>query len=110
MTEFEVTSKTLEDYALRHGVKGRRILSILGKNQQFINAMNSPIGQEFLKRLITRVERNRIIYDKMDIDLSEKKFVEARSRYNEAEEILFEFLDVMDSQEKLLRELKEETK
>ena len=108
MTEFEVTSKTLEDYALRHGIKGRRILSILGKNQQFLNAMSSPVGQEFLKRLIARSERNRILYDNMDIDSSGLKFAEIRARYNESFDILQEFLVVCENQEELLKQLKEE--
>lgn len=108
MAEFEVTSKTLEDYALRHGVKGRRILSILGKNQQFINAMSSPVGQEFTKRLIIRAERNRIIYDKMDIDSSGLKFAEARAAFNESFDILQEFLTVLENQEELLKTLKED--
>lgn len=103
----EINSETLMKYAEKYGIKGRRTLSILGKNQQLINAMSSQIGIEFLRWLISRVESNRIKYDKMDIDSSNAKFIEARARYNEAEELLFGFLDVLDTHESLLNQIKE---
>ena len=53
----ELNSETLMKYAEKYGIKGRRTLSILGKNQQLINAMNSQIGLEFLRWLVSRKQK-----------------------------------------------------
>ena len=104
----ELTADLLLKYAEKYGIKGRRVLSILGKNQQFINAINSPIGVEFIRWLTVRMENNRIIFDKMDIDSSSAKFIETRARYNESEEILYGLLGVFENHEKLLNQVKED--
>ena len=90
---------------LTQTLKGRRTLSVLGKNQQFINAMNSPVGKEFLIRLIPRVEKHRLIFQKMDIDSSDAKFIEARAKLNESEDLLYEFLNVVEKQEEILKKV-----
>jgi hypothetical protein len=95
---------------LQTTARGRRTLSMLGRNQQFINAMNSPVGKEFLRRLVDRVEKHRVAFQKMDIDLSQNKFLEARAKLNESEELLYEFLDVVENQEKILRAAHDSTK
>lgn len=38
------------------GERGRKLLSILGKQLEFVNALNSKIGQELLKDLINITE------------------------------------------------------
>lgn len=95
----------LLEYAKRNGVRGKRLLTILGKNQQFINAINTPVGVEFLKFLTARAESNRIIFDKMDIDSSSSKFIEARAKYNESQDLLFSFLEIFENHNKQLEEL-----
>jgi len=104
----ELTADLLLKYAEKYGVKGRRVLSVLGKNQQFINAMTSPVGVEFVRWLTIRMENNRIVFDKMDIDSSSAKFIEARAKYNESEEILYGLLGVFENHEKLLNQVKQE--
>ena len=103
--EKPLSGRTLEDFANAKGKYGRKVLSILGKNQKFISAMDSPVGEEFIKKLSVRVEKNRIMLDNMDIDNSKYKFSEARAKYNEAFEILESFLDILDNQEQLLKEV-----
>lgn len=105
-----LTSEMLERYADKNGIRGRRVLSVLGKNQQLLNAMQSQVGIEFLRYLIARAETNRIAYDNMDIDLSDRKFVEARAKYKESEELIFAFLDVLDAHEKMLKDIIHDTK
>ncbi len=104
----EMTREQLENYARRYGVRGERTLSILGKNQQFVNALNSPVGIEFIRYLVPRIETLRIVFDTMDIDSSSAKFIEARARYNEAQDTLFALLGVLDNQERLLSVVKED--
>ena len=103
---YEMNQEDLLKFAEKNGIRGRRLLSILGKNQQFINALNTPVGIEFLKFLTSRAENNRIVYDTMDIDLSNAKFIEARARYNESMDLLYSFLNIFDNYEKQLNELK----
>lgn len=103
----DITHEQLLQFVERNGIKGKRMLSILGKNQQFINAMNHPIGIEFLKVLIARMEDRRSTYDHMDVDASNAKFIEAKARYNECENLVFGFLDLIENHEKLLVEIKD---
>ena len=106
--EKDLSGRTLEDFALANGKRGRKVLSILGENQPLILALSTPTGEEFIKRLASRAEKNRIIFDNMDIDNSKEKFAEARARYNESFEILQMFLDVVENQEQLLNQIKKE--
>lgn len=78
------------------------MLSDAGKRQQLINAMDSPVGQEFIKRLMARIERNRTNYDSKDINSSALQFAEARAKYSESFDLLQEFLSVVENQEKVL--------
>ena len=110
MAETPFTSEQLLKYAERYGVRARRTLSILGKNQQLVNALNSPVGIEFLRVLIARMENNRINYDTLDIDSSNAKFIEARAKYKESESILFSFLDIFENQNVLTKQVKEDLK
>lgn len=105
-----LSHEALIKYAEKYGIKGRRTLSILGKSQQLVNAINSPVGLEFIRVLIGRAEQNRIAYDNLDIDSSNLKFAESRARHKESEAILFSFLDVLDNHEQLLNQVKEELK
>lgn len=105
----ELTPEMKESYARKNPGRGPKVLSIMGKNQQFINAMSTPIGLEFMRRLIARTEDNRNALDNMDIDQSDKKFAEARARYNESFTIMQMFLEVLDMQEKLYKEVVEKS-
>lgn len=106
----ELTHEALLKYAEKYGIKGRRVLSILGKSQQLVNAMNNPIGQEFLRVLTRRAEDNRILYDNLDIDSSNAKFIESRAKYKESEAMLFAFLEIFENHNTLLNQVKEDLK
>lgn len=106
----DLSRESLLKYAEKYGIKGRRILSILGKSQQLVNAINSPVGLEFLRVLTARTESNRVQYDNLDIDSSNLKFAEARAKYKESESILFALLDVLENHDALLGQVKEELK
>lgn len=106
----DLSRESLLKYAEKYGIKGRRTLSILGKSQQLVNAINSPVGLEFLRVLTARTESNRVQYDNLDIDSSNLKFAEARAKYKESESILFALLDVLENHDALLGQVKEELK
>jgi len=52
MAENTVTAEQLADYLKRKGRAGSQTLSVLGKYQPFIEAINSEIGQQILKDAI----------------------------------------------------------
>ncbi len=106
----ELTREDLLKYAEKYSIKGRRVLSILGKSHQLLNALKHPVGIEFLRILTARMESNRVQYDNMDIDASDLKFAEARAKYKESEAILFAFFDAMENHDALLEQIKEELK
>lgn len=94
-----------ERYVGKYGKRASQKLSVAGKNQQLINAMNTPVGKEFLRILATRLEENRDRYEKLDVDVSNNKFIEAKSRLNESEDVMRIFLKVLDDQERLYSEI-----
>ena len=52
-----LTPGDLERFAEKVGaVRAKRMFSVLGKNQQFANAMASPIGQEILNDALENAE------------------------------------------------------
>lgn len=52
----EISSDKIEDFLQKGGKRAVRILSILGKNLQFKNAIETPLGQELLIDLMELME------------------------------------------------------
>ena len=70
----ESINKTLTQLARKMGkANASQLLSVLGKDKQFINAVESPVGQELLKDAVTCVE------DKISIIMQEKDEVKDRA-------------------------------
>ena len=66
LTEQQI-NKTLAQLAKKMGQKNAsNLLSVLGRDKQFINALETPLGQELLKDAV------RCIEDKISIILQEK--------------------------------------
>ena len=66
LTEQQVT-RTLTQLAHKMGKKNATsLLSVLGKDKQFINALDTPVGQELMKDATNCVE------DKINLVLQEK--------------------------------------
>lgn len=66
-TKTEITEEHIRRYAAKHGAKiASKLLSVLGKNKQFLNAWESPIGQELMSQLLLDAEGllDKIIEDK----------------------------------------------
>ena len=68
MESRDLTSADIERFVARTGKKAERILNILGKNEQFLNAISSPLGQELLTDSVERMELllEKIIDEKAD--------------------------------------------
>lgn len=66
LTEQQV-NKTLAQLAHKMGKKNATsLLSVLGKDKQFMNAIDGPVGQELMKDAVSCIE------DKMSLILQEK--------------------------------------
>lgn len=45
----EVNLGTIESFLAKSGQRGARVLSVLGRQQGFVDAIESPLGRELLK-------------------------------------------------------------
>jgi len=71
---YNVTKEELERFINKHGKNASKMLSILGKGQQFVNAIESPVGTEIMGEMLTALEikLELIINEKADAkDLAE---------------------------------------
>ena len=104
----EKSNRTLgdiEDYIKRHGKKGQekvsRILSSLGKSEQFLNAIQSPLGTELLTDLISMME------EKLDKIINETADDKDRADYRACKILSLRWADRINAYNKNLTELKE---
>jgi len=66
-TKTEITEQDIQRYASKRGPQNAsKLLSVLGKNKQFLNAWESPVGQELMNQLLVDAEGflEKIIEDK----------------------------------------------
>jgi len=66
MTEAKITEEDIQRYTRKRGQENAsRLLSILGKDRQFLNAWESPVGQELMNQLLIEAESflEKIIQD-----------------------------------------------
>jgi len=85
--------EAVERYLRTHGEKAKKVLSVMGKNRQLVNALSSPLGQELLKDVL---ELNESALNKLletDIDNSKERFAEIRAEYKESAKLLQRYLD-----------------
>lgn len=75
----DVTPTTIEQYALKHGARNAKaLLSVLGKKQALYNAIQSEVGQAFLKSFIEKMDE---LLDKIiDEEASDVEKTEYRIR------------------------------
>lgn len=74
-------SDVIDGFIKKHRVKANRILTVLGQNKEFIDALNTNVGQELLKDLIEMAEIKLNTLLEMDIDKTKEKFMVARADY-----------------------------
>ncbi len=98
--------KTVEQYIRTHGVRANRVLSVLGKNEQLINALQTPLGQELLKDVLELAEASLHKLLNIEIDASKQKFTEARCEYKSAIKLIERFLSKLNLQTELLDKVK----
>lgn len=80
-------------YLKTHGAKAQKVLSVMGKNRQLVNALQQPLGQELLKDVLELNENalNRML--SMDINESKEKFAEIRAEYVQSARLLQLYMD-----------------
>ena len=63
-----ITQSDIERFVAKEGKKAQRTLSILGKNEQLLKAIQTPIGQELLSDALSSIDHllEKIIDEKAD--------------------------------------------
>lgn len=99
MEKIDITD--IETFSKNHGVaKTTRLLSILGKNKQFIDAWEKPAGKEILGHLLVMTDK------RLDKIIDETADDKDRAEYRVCLELLANFRDKINSHEKNLSTLK----
>lgn len=95
----------IEGYITRHGKKGKemasRLLSALGKNEQFLNAFNSPLGSELLTDLISMME------EKLDKIIDETADDKDKADFRAAKNLSMRWVGKINEYNRNLKQLKE---
>ena len=98
----EINVDDVERYTKRHGPeRTSRLLSVLGKDKQFINAWETPAGKEILGHLLSMTDA------KLDKIISEEADDKDRAEYRVCLELLRDFKDRINSHAKNLTTMKE---
>ncbi len=105
-----MNDEIIQRYRQTHGVHANNVLSILGQNQQLINALSSPLGQELMKEVLesAETELNKLLT--MDIDSSKEKFAEQRALYKACMKLVTRYMTKINSYEKLTDKVKTNTR
>lgn len=97
----QLTLEDLEKYKLKHGSKqALRVLSVLGKNAGFVQAVRTELGQLIMQDLIVRME---VILEKI-IDNTVKE--EERIEYKLSRDLLDKWTARILTYERELNKLK----
>ena len=96
------TRDEVESYLAKMRKRGERTLSLLGQNQEFITAMNTPVGKEILNDLIREHE---ILLDRIaSLDATE----EEKMQYKVVRKMLLVWSSKIAAFENRIQEIKKE--
>jgi len=88
----DILDPKLQNYARNNGVRAQKILAVMNKNRQLINALSTPTGQELLKDVLELANDSLEKFINMDIDKSNDKWREAKSDYESAMRLVNRYL------------------
>jgi len=99
--EEKVTLNDIKTFSDNHGQqKTSKLLSVLGKNRQFIDAWETPAGKEILSYLLAMID---IRLDKL---INEETDEKDRAEYRVCLELLANFKDKINSHKRNFATLK----
>lgn len=100
--EERIALENRDKYAKRHGsAQLSKLLSVLGKQRQFVQAWETPVGREILSDLILLAE------EKLEKIVEEKADEKDRADYRVCKKLLTKFRDKINSYNQNLTRLKE---
>ena len=73
-------------------VRGQKILTVMNKNRQLINALSTPLGKELLKDVIELANSSLEKFITMDIDKTNEKWLEAKAEYTSAQRLINRYM------------------
>ena len=105
MNDSKPTLEDIEKYTDKHGSqKTGRLLSVLGKDKQFIDAWETPAGKDIMGRLLSMADDGLTMMINEDYgDLSEER---VKAEYRVCMTLLKYFQDRINKYGKNFRELK----
>lgn len=75
MSNKRLTAEEVRAYASQHGKPGSRVIANMVKNADFVQAINTKVGQELLKDIMILLD------DKLDMIINEKAEAEDRAEF-----------------------------
>ena len=71
MADPKFTTEELNAYLLKEGKSAKKVVSVLAKNSEFMEAMGTPVGREILKDVMARMEAilDLIVEEQDDADI-----------------------------------------
>ena len=95
----------MENYVNRHGIKGKEmlgaLLNTLNKNEQFFNALQSPLGRELSADLVI------IIAEKLDKIVDETADDKDRADFKAAKNLQARWANRINEYDRSLKQFKE---
>ncbi len=92
--------KTVEQFIRTHGVRANRVLSVLGKSEQFIKSLQTTVGQELMTEILEKAENALIKLLSVDFKTSKDKFIfdycKARAEYESHMNIIHAYMDKLN--------------
>ena len=99
MNESKPTHEDMENYTAKHGPKRlSRLLSALGKDKQFMDAWDSPVGKELMGELLVMTDGG---LDQIIADTADERI---KAEYRVCMALLTRFKDRISRYQKNLKE------
>ncbi len=91
----EIVKSKIESFLRKTGKRGAAVISVLGKNEQFINAISTPLGEELLRDVIVIME------EKLELIYNEKASTEDKADFRALKRISERWVGRINQQRKL---------
>ena len=95
-----LTRDEVDGFLKKGGRKVSRVLSSLGKNRQFLNAVTSPVGKEIMDEVIDQMEA------KLELIINEKSSEADRAEYRVLKKIALSWADKINDYMKNIQTVK----
>jgi hypothetical protein len=105
----DVLDPKLQEFIKRGGQQAKLLISIYGKNRQFLNALSTPTGQELINELggafsSCVVSMQKIDLKKTDAEIAQE-FRYVRARMDISDDLICKYLRKLGEAEKTIKKI-----